>query len=92
MPYINKDKQLSLRVTPLDDQGFYLNSPGDLNYAITHLAEQYRQYHSDSYATFNDIIGALECAKLEFSRRVVTPYEDRKCSENGDVYAPLEDT
>ena len=30
--------------------------------------------------------GALECAKLEFARRIVAPYEDAKIKENGDVY------
>ena len=40
----------------------------------------------NSYATINDIIGALEGAKMEFYRRVVAPYEDEKIKENGDVY------
>lgn len=31
-------------------------------------------------------VGAIECAKMEFARRVIFPYEDRKISENGDVY------
>jgi len=39
-----------------------------------------------SYQTINDIIGALEGAKMEFYRRVVVPYEDKKIKDNGDVY------
>jgi len=39
-----------------------------------------------SYQTFNDIIGALEGAKLEFYRRVVVRYEEEKIKANGDVY------
>jgi len=31
-------------------------------------------------------LGAIECAKLEFIRRVVSPYEDAKIVANGDVY------
>jgi len=31
-------------------------------------------------------MGALEGAKLEFYRRVVVPYEEKKMKENGDVY------
>lgn len=31
-------------------------------------------------------LGAVECAKLEFMRRVVAPYEDGKILANGDVY------
>lgn len=65
-------------------------TPGDLNYAITQLLEAYREGNGDSYWTFNDMIGVLECAKQELYRRIVSPYEDRKIQENGDVYAPLE--
>jgi len=32
-----------------------------------------------------DVLGALECAKLEFYRRLVAVYEDVKIRENGDV-------
>jgi hypothetical protein len=32
------------------------------------------------------VVGALEACKLEFYRRVVTPYEENKMKENGDVY------
>ncbi len=64
-----------------------LDTSGKLNYSITMLCEEYRRIHGDRYCTWNTIIGALECAKLEYARRVVAPYEDRKCDENGDVYA-----
>lgn len=36
-----------------------------------------------------DVLGTLECVKLEFYRRVVAPYEDKKCAENGDAYQPF---
>ena len=65
----------------------HLDTSGKLNFAITKLCEEYRNMMGDSYCTWNTIIGALECAKLEYARRVVAPYEDRKCDENGDVYA-----
>jgi len=39
-----------------------------------------------NYQTINDIIGALEGAKLEFYRRIAIPYENAKLTENGDVY------
>jgi len=32
------------------------------------------------------MIGAIECAKLEYTRRAVAPYEDTKIAANGDVY------
>lgn len=97
MPYVSEERRKEMARDVQLNADYYMNIPelktvGDLNYWLTHTVEDYRQYHSDSYATFNDIIGALECAKLEFQRRVLAPYEDHKCSENGDVYAPLEGT
>ncbi len=65
----------------------HLDTSGKLNFALTKLCEEYRNIMGDSYCTWNTIIGALECAKLEYNRRVVVPYENRKMRENGDVYA-----
>lgn len=62
------------------------DSPGDLNYLFTRLAWEYFQRNGPNYTTINDVIGALESAKLEFYRRVAAPYEDKKIVENGDVY------
>jgi hypothetical protein len=61
-------------------------TPGDLNYIITTLCIEYIG-SSPSYETYNSIIGVLECAKIEFYRRAVAVYEDKKLRENGDVYA-----
>lgn len=58
---------------------------GELNYAITKLCTRFI-LDSHSYAYYNMVIGALECAKLEFYRRLVAVYEDKKMEENGDVY------
>ena len=38
-----------------------------------------------SYQTYNDIVGVLDCAKMEIYRRLVAKYEDAKVEENGDV-------
>jgi len=61
-------------------------TPGQLNYLFTTMLSQYLQLNGTSYQTINDIVGALEGAKLEFYRRVAVPYEDQKIKENGDVY------
>jgi hypothetical protein len=61
------------------------DSSGELNFAITNLLHIYLQRHGKKYATLNDCLGALEGAKLEFFRRVVAPYEDKKIEENGDL-------
>jgi hypothetical protein len=57
---------------------------GILNYVFTQLSLQ--SYSSVSYSTINEVIGVLECCKLEFYRRLASEYENEKVSENGDVY------
>lgn len=59
---------------------------GELNYDLTQLVLRYLAAHGLAYHTINDILGALEGAKLEFYRRVAAPYEEDKRAENGDVY------
>jgi hypothetical protein len=61
-------------------------SAGELNYILTKVVWEYIGDHGLSYATLNEVVGVLECAKAELLRRVVGPYEDEKITENGDVY------
>ena len=58
--------------------------PGTLNYIITRLVHWYLG-DKPNYERYNAAIGVLECAKLELYRRKVSPYEDEKIKENGDV-------
>ena len=82
MPYITR-AQRDLLAT-----GIPPSHPGELNYAITKMLVQYIDNPGLSYHVINDILGALEGAKLEFYRRVAVPYENSKLAINGDVYAP----
>lgn len=59
--------------------------PGTLNYLLTQVCRAYL-VGDQSYREYNDVIGALECAKLEMYRRRVASYEDVKCGMNGDVF------
>lgn len=61
-------------------------TPGELNYAITALCLSYLD-SEPNYTDYNELIGVLECVKLELYRRTVSAYEDCKRVENGDVYA-----
>ena len=61
-------------------------SNGDLNYLYSMLARFYLDKHGRSYNTMSDVVKALECAKLEFYRREMAPYENTKLEQNGDVY------
>lgn len=80
MPYIDAQAKEEL-VRNLRDP----ENVGELNYCITRLIRDYWE-HNQRYQSINDVLGALEGAKLEFYRRVAEPYEDRKIQQNGDVY------
>ena len=87
MPYIDNAVREALDSTNYwEDLGYNANSPGEMNYIITTILTKYLLKHGKSYQTYNDLIGVLECAKLELYRRMVAPYEDIKIKENGDVY------
>jgi hypothetical protein len=81
MPYIDKKRRKELSDSlpaPL--------TAGELNYTICMLAMKYLDQTKKSYQHYNDVIGVLECAKLEMYRRLVAPYEEKKIAENGDVF------
>ena len=62
-----------------------IKTEGELNYFITSILNVYLKQKGEKYATYNDIIGVLECAKLEYYRRKVSVYENKKIESNGDV-------
>jgi hypothetical protein len=81
MPYIKQEDRKRIRKTQSPE------TAGELNYMITQLCDDYiGGYPNLRYAKVNEIIGVLECAKQEFYRRVIAPYEDQKRLENGDAY------
>lgn len=89
MPYIPQAdrERFNLGIGHLAEQiGNGGISNGELNYLITTLGRLYIIRHGKSYNTLSDVVKAMECAKLEFYRRVVAPYEDQKIKENGDVF------
>ena len=81
MPYIEQDRRTELQ--EISDRP---RSAGELNFLLTLIVLDYYESEGKGYAKINDILGALEGAKLEFYRRVAVPYEDKKIAENGDVY------
>ena len=88
MPYVAKEKRQYLRPKFYDPA----RNSGELNYQLTAVIQQYLhelgKVRDIRYTDLNDVIGALEGAKLEFYRRVVVPYETTKIEINGDVSAP----
>jgi hypothetical protein len=81
MPYIKQERR-----DRIDELGpSVIATAGDLNYFLTRIALDYLGKKPD-YQLYNDVIGALECCKLELYRRRTAAYEDVKIQENGDVY------
>ncbi len=88
MPYVNSEARSRLAA------GEAPRNAGELNYAVTRLVDAYllgrgREAGRVRYAHLNEVMGVLECAKLELYRRVAAPYEDEKQAESGDVYDVL---
>ena len=59
----------------------------ELNYAICRLVDQFLVAHGVTYAHLAEVDAALSLSQHEFRRRIVAPYEDDKCQENGDVFS-----
>ena len=83
MPYLDADaKKLVEQFGPLDS--------GDLNYCITRLVCTYLLNKPKSnYCALNEVVGVLDCVKLELYDRIVRPYEYMKQMKHGDVYTEV---
>lgn len=84
MPYINGEDRPALEygeIVPI--------TSGELNFLITVTVDNFLSYRGRNYDTINEVIGVLECAKLELYRRIAAPYEDIKMEQNGDVYSDI---
>ena len=79
-PYIPQERREDAYLRPA--------TAGELNYCITRIMNYYLgcNHFQPSYVAYNEVMGVLECVKQEFYRRMVAPYEDKKCEENGDVF------
>jgi len=85
MPYIARSQKekvdkglIALNLSELKDAG-------SLNYAVHKLIAQYFSQNEQDYQSFNDVIGVLDCAKMEIYRRLIAEYEEKKILQNGDV-------
>jgi hypothetical protein len=87
MPYIKQERRLELdKDNQLEMIGLGCEGEGELNFVLTSICKGYlEKLGMKSYARFNQVVGAIECCKLELYRRRVAPYEDLKIKENGDV-------
>ena len=84
MPYIKQEKRVIINPI-IDKLSQYLVEEGDYNYAITKLMHNYIQKNGLKYKHCNAIVGVVECAKQEFLRTIVGPYENKKRQESGSI-------
>jgi hypothetical protein len=81
MPYISQEdrKEIDKIVQLLNDD---VTPQGRLNYLIFAYV---KRCILPSYNNYKEVIGELECCKLEIYRKLIAPYEEKKMLENGDV-------
>lgn len=84
MPYIKQDDRIKFEA-PAKNIANNATCAGDLNYAISLIIHSYLDKKGLKYSNINEVIGMLECCKLEFYRMICGPYEDKKIIENGSV-------
>ena len=87
MPYIKKAKrpEIDKLIDPLIKQLSSLpteEQDGALNYAVTKVI---KNVYPTKYFHLNRALGVLTAISYELYRVVVSPYEDTKIKENGDV-------
>ena len=78
-PYISQERRHEI-----DEQAATPSNAGELTYVLYRACLDYLPSGA-RFADYSEVMAALECAKLEFYRRHVAPYEDTKIAESGDV-------
>lgn len=87
MPYITQaDRDLVERRLDIFGTNWAPDNAGQLNYLVSTYINNYFAANTLNYANVNEMIGALECMKLELYRLVAGPYENIKADANGPVY------
>lgn len=86
MPYIKSEDRESFEAFEDVLLKIRIVTPGELNFLVTLLIQAYLNQNGWNYGHMNDVLGAMEGAKLELYRRKIAEYEDRKRAENGDVF------
>lgn len=84
MPYIKPERR-ELFDHHLEGCAKEIETEGDLNYCIYKLSCLLIGRIGESYDKLGMCSSAMEHAKLEWYRKRLSPYEDRKIAENGDI-------
>lgn len=86
MPYIKEEdrKKLDSIVDQMILKG--VEPDGKLNYIIFKFCKEYFEHKAKkSYNNLKNFIAELTECGAEIRRRMLSPYEDEKIEENGDV-------
>ena len=87
MPYIPQERRDEIHNQLVGmGQHWTPTNAGDLNWLVSNFVDHMLAENGIRYAHLNEMIGALECCKLELYRRIAAPYEDEVCKKNGDAY------
>lgn len=90
MPYIPQERRDGIELElQYERLSWSPSNAGDLNFVISTFIANYIRENGLRYANLNEMVGALECAKLELNRVIIGPYEDEKIRENGGVYGGI---
>lgn len=84
MPYIKPDRR-AVFDEAIKTLAAEVQNEGEMNYVISKLATLVIDRMGESYANLAMCSSAMEHAKLEWYRRRLAPYEDKKIIENGDI-------
>ena len=84
MPYIKRERRKILDAH-LEECAAKIETKGELNYCIYKLATLLIGRIGESYDKLSMCSSAMEHAKMEWYRRRLVPYEERKIEENGDI-------
>jgi len=82
-PIINDLKRDIVNIT-LDDESVNLECV--INYTLTKLLSM--MYSAKTYDEINDVIGMLECCKLEYYRKVAATINDQSEYDQGEIVNP----
>ena len=72
-------------MTPLVELDDKQLAKGHHNYIMYTLALKLADKLGIRYAVLQDIVGTFDCCKMEFYRKIVSPYEEEAMEKNGDV-------
>jgi hypothetical protein len=91
MPYTKKEERTMQDIIKELVSNGYINTKGDLNYTICELVGQLCLRDGGlSYTSTSNWIDGVHGAERELTRRLLGPYEDLKCQQNGDVESFVE--